>query len=256
MTSSSPSYVATSEAAPDPDGLWSCARERGGGQSVEPGGAEQRDGENGKGVGAEAVAERPADKSAGQSERDQNAGGQPGLRRDTDGRNMGGESRQIDHGKKRQQGCAHGSRRRLDQDQIDQHRRPRHPNECGGGADTAPAVRSRPAVMANVLRLPRRAPRRIATITAANASTMTPVATRTCRGSLWRKANNPSGRPSRLPPASRSSSRGATARHIRGSTTIESTELTIMTSWTARAGSTTSRNSGVATTAKPKPPAA
>jgi len=62
-----------------------------------------------------------------------------------------------------------------------------------------------------------------------------------------------SGDSTRLPSARRSISAGAIARHNPGSVTSDSAVEMMMTSSIARDGSTNSRKSGAAKTAKPKP---
>jgi hypothetical protein len=65
------------------------------GEGIKPGYREQGGGQHGKGFGAEAVTERPADEAAEESEGDQDAGGKPGRGRDADRQKMGDERRRI-----------------------------------------------------------------------------------------------------------------------------------------------------------------
>src|SRR5215472_2551165 len=102
------------------------------GKGIEPGHPEQKDGENGKAVRAEAITERPRGEAAEKGEGGQDPGREPSLRRDPDGYSVGRKRRCVGEREEREQRRAYRPRRRSGEQQIDQHRRSRHPDERSG----------------------------------------------------------------------------------------------------------------------------
>src|SRR5215469_15436839 len=191
-----------------------------GGDKGKGGGAErvgtsqrkERNREQGKGFGAKTITYWTTGEAAEEGERNQDAGSKPDRGRDADRRLMGSERHSIREREERKERRTHGLCRRPDKQQVDQHRRAGLPHQCGRDArdcagreiEAGAHRKRRPTLVLPGLARPAARDRHQYGKAKINPST----APRPQDRITIRKATRPSGSPTRLPSAKRSSSHG------------------------------------------------